>query len=336
MKTVNAYAALSAGSQLEPFQYQLGKIGPKQIDIRVKFCGICHSDLSMLHNHWGMTSYPFVPGHEVVGVVEEIGSEVQNFKVGQKVGLGWFSGSCMRCQTCMRGDHNMCNTAEQTIVGRYGGFADLVRGNEEWVFPLPENLDHTKVAPLFCGGITVFNPIVQNNILPIHKVGVIAIGGLGHMAIKFLKAWGCEVFAFTSNVEKEQEIKQMGAHHVLNSRDPEILKKLENSLDLVLNTANVTLDWGLYINMLKPRGVFHTVGVPLEPISAQAFALISKQRSISGTPLGSPALVEDMLNFSLRHNIYPTVEYFKMNRVNEALQHLESGKARYRIILDND
>ena len=330
---VNAYAAQEAGGKLEPFSYELDQLGGEQVDIKVHYCGMCHSDLSMLNNEWGMSQYPLVPGHEIVGEVIALGDEVKNLKVGDKVGLGWFSASCMHCDQCMGGSHNLCVTGEQTIVGRHGGFADHVRCHWSWATPLPEAIELDKAGPLFCGGITVFNPIVLSGVQPTDKVGVIGIGGLGHIALKFLHHWGCEVIAFSSNPSKKQQILDMGAHRVINSRDPEELAEIAGSLDFILNTANVTLDWNAYLTTLAPKGKLHTVGAVLEPMGIPAFSLIGGEKSVGGSPLGSPALTRTMLEFCVRHDIYPIVEEFPLEKVNEAITHLEEGKARYRIVL---
>lgn len=335
MTMVHAYAVSEKSKQLSPFDYTLGEIGSDQVDIKVESCGVCHSDLGMIDNEWGFSSYPMVPGHEVIGTITAMGEHVKNLKIGQRVGLGWFSGSCMHCHYCLSGDHNFCSTGEQTIVGRHGGFADLVRCNSEWAIALPDSLDAKNAGPLFCGGITVFNPIVQFDVKPTQRVGVIGIGGLGHMALQFLNKWGCEVTAFSSTAGKEAEAKRMGAHYVVNSKDSKVMQTLVGRFDFILNTANANLDWPSYINALAPRGRLHTVGIVPTPIPAETFPLILGQRSISGSPLGSPATIEDMLQFCARHNIQPWTEHFAMKDVNKALEHLRAGKARYRIILDN-
>lgn len=331
--TVNCYAAMAPKGKLEAFTYELPNIGDEEVEIDVSSCGICHSDLAMIDNDWHITTYPLVPGHEAIGKITKIGSQVKGLKVGQIVGLGWFAGSCLHCAPCLQGDHNLCGEVVQSIVGHHGGFADKMRCHWLWAIPLPEGLDHKSTGPLFCGGITVFNPLVQNNVKPTDHVGVIGIGGLGHMAIQFLNKWGCEVTAFTSTEAKAQEAKKLGAHHVVNSRDESELKKIEGSLDFILNTADADLNWAAYLNVLKPKGVFHTVGVMPNPISVGPFDLISGQKSLSGTPLGSPATIAKMLEFCVRHNIKPQAEYFPMSDVNKALDHLRSGKARYRVIL---
>lgn len=334
MTTVNAYAVFEQGGALKPFQYELGALGDDQVDIKVTSCGICHSDLSMLDNDWGMTNYPLVPGHEVVGTVSAVGAAVKHIKVGQTVGLGWFSGSCMHCGTCMSGYHNMCNQAEATIIGRHGGFADVVRCKEEWAVALPDGVDIAAAGPLFCGGITVFNPLVEFDVKPTDRVAVIGIGGLGHLALQFLNKWGCEVTAFSSSSSKEAQLKALGAHHVVNSRDPEALAPLAGKFDFILNTTNVNLEWGAYLDTLAANGRFHTVGAVPDPIPAPAFSLIMRQRSVSGSPLGSPATLQKMLEFCARHDIKAMVERFPMAKVNEAMEHLKAGKARYRIVLD--
>lgn len=333
---VNAYAVLEPNGKLEKYSYELGAIGSEQVDIKVAYCGICHSDLSMMNNDWGMTNYPLVPGHEIIGEVVGIGDAVKTVKVGDKVGLGWFSASCMSCHECMDGSHHLCVHNEATIVGRHGGFADYVRGHWSWAIPLPDGIDMSKAGPLLCGGITVFNPIILSGVKPTDVVGVIGIGGLGHMAIKFLKHWGCEVIAFSSNPKKKQEILNMGASKVINSTSPEELESITGKLNFILNTTNIGLDWNSYLATLAPKGKLHTVGAVLEPMPISAFSLIMGEKSVGGSPVGSPALTKTMLDFCVRHNIYPTVEEFPMSKVNEALEHLEQGKARFRIVLKNE
>ncbi|WP_339751796.1 NAD(P)-dependent alcohol dehydrogenase [uncultured Winogradskyella sp.] len=333
MIKVNAYAANSAASKLEKYSYHLTSIGNEEVDIKVNYCGLCHSDLSMINNEWGLSQYPLVPGHEIVGEVMALGSEVKGLKVGDKVGMGWYSQSCMQCNQCMDGKQHLCGTAEGTIVGRHGGFADVVRGHWSWTTLLPEGVDMAKAGPLFCGGITVFNPIVLSGVQPTDKVGVIGIGGLGHLALKFLKAWGCEVTAFTSNKSKTEALKKMGAHNVVDSTDSKDLERIAGSLNFILNTTNVKLDWNAYLTTLAPQGKLHTVGAVLEPMEIPAFSLIGGEKSVGGSPLGSIALTRKMLEFCVRHDIYPTVEEFKMENINEAIKHLEDGKARFRVVL---
>lgn len=332
---VNGYAAQQEKAALTSYTYELGKIGAEQVDIKVEYCGLCHSDLSMINNDWGMSQYPFIPGHEVIGEVIATGDAVKKVKIGDKVGLGWTSGSCMSCSECMEGDHHLCAESEGTIIGRNGGFADKVRGHWSWTIPLPDDIDMGKAGPLLCGGITVFNPIILAGVKPTDKVGVIGIGGLGHMALKFLKHWGCEVIAFSSSPEKKDDILKMGASKVVNSKSEEELAGIAGQLNFILNTTNVTLDWNAYLTALAPKGKFHNVGAVLEPMAIPAFSLIVGEKSVGGSPIGSPALTKTMLEFCVRHNIYPDVEEFPMRKINEALEHLESGKARFRVVMKN-
>jgi uncharacterized zinc-type alcohol dehydrogenase-like protein len=290
----------------------------------------------MIDNEWGMSVYPLIAGHEVVGKVVAVGDQVKNVTVGQTVGVGWYSASCMSCRQCLGGDHNLCATAEGTIIHRHGGFATQVRAHWAWTTPLPAGLDPAKAGPLFCGGITVFNPIVQFGIKPTDRVGVIGIGGLGHMALKFLRAWGCEVVAFTSSDSKRDEALQLGAHSVVNSRNTAEMEKLAGSFNFILSTVNATLDWQTLVGALAPKGRLHTVGAVAEPVSLGVFPLLIGQRSFSGSPLGSPVTTATMLDFAVRHNIAPTTEFFPMSKINDAFDHLKSGKARYRIVLEND
>lgn len=332
MLEVNAYAALSAKEELQEFQYSLSELEPDQVDISVEYCGICHSDLSMLNNDWRMTQYPFVPGHEIVGKVLSVGSQVNHLKEGQTVGVGWVASSCLSCDQCVGGDHNLCSSSQGTIVGRYGGFADKVRVQGMWAFPLPDDLDLESAGPLFCGGITVFNPILQHNISPLDRVGVVGIGGLGHMALLFLKAWGCEVTAFSTSPEKEEEARKLGAHHFVSTHDKDALKGIRGSLDMVLDTVNVPLDWNAYLSTLKPKGVLHIVGAAPE-VQARIGSLMGKQRSISSSPTGSPGSIRKMLDFAARHNIRPMIESYDMKDVNQAMDRLRNGKPKFRVVL---
>jgi uncharacterized zinc-type alcohol dehydrogenase-like protein len=333
---IKAMAATAAKGPLAVTEIDLGAMRDDQVEVAVKYCGVCHSDLSMLNNDWGMSQYPFVPGHEIVGAVTAVGGHVKHLKVGQMVGVGWFSGSCNTCGHCVGGDHNLCRSAEGVIVGRPGGFATHVRANATWAVPLPAGLDVASAGPLFCGGITVFNPIVQFGVLPTHKVGVVGIGGLGHLALQFLNKWGCEVTAFTSSESKAAEARKLGAHKTVTSTDDKAVAAIAGTLDFILVTVNVTLNWGAYFGALAPKGRLHVVGAVGEPIPAVAFQLLSSQLSLSGSPLGSPATTAKMLEFCGRHGIRPVTEMFKLSDANKAMAHLHSGKARYRIVLEND
>ncbi|WGL15467.1 NAD(P)-dependent alcohol dehydrogenase [Microbulbifer bruguierae] len=331
---INAYAADAAGAELKPFRYDPGELKPGQVEISVEFCGLCHSDLSVVNNEWGMSAYPLVPGHEVVGRITDLGDGVTHLQKDQRVGLGWHAGFCGHCGECDNGHHNLCAQAQPTIIGHHGGFADKVRASASSVVPIPEGLDPKVVGPLFCAGITVYNPLVQFSIKPNSRAAVIGIGGLGHLALQFLNAWGCDVTAFTSSDNKRDEALALGAHHTLNSRDPEALKAAASRFDLIISTVNVKLDWNAYLATLKPRGRLHFVGATTAPLDLNVFNLLMSQRQVSGSPVGSPATIADMLEFAARHQIAPLVEHFPMSRINDAFARLESGEARYRIVLE--
>jgi len=334
MTLIKAYAAAEAGAKLTPFEYEVGDIGPHDVEIDITACGVCHSDLSMINNDWRGSQYPLVPGHEIVGTISAVGSHVKNLKAGQTVGVGWNSESCMHCSPCLTGSQQRCKTLTTTIAGR-GGFADKIRVQDIWAVPLPEGMDAVSAGPLFCGGITVFAPMMDYGLKPTDRVGIIGIGGLGHLALQFARAWGCEVTAFTTSMDKEAELKELGAHSAINSRDSDALKPLRGHFDMIISTVNVTLPWAKYMAALAPEGKLITVGAVSEPMGIPAFSMIAGGKSVGGSDTGSPAMVAKMLEFCTRHDIKPMVEYFPMSDVNKAVAHLESGKARYRVVLKN-
>jgi uncharacterized zinc-type alcohol dehydrogenase-like protein len=313
----------------------LGPLGAEDVEVAVEHCGLCHSDLSVLNNDWGVSQFPAILGHEVVGRVSAVGPNAKGIQVGQRVGVGWFSASCMHCRQCMSGSQHLCPQAQVTIIGHRGGFASHIRVHWAWTIPLPDGLNCPDAGPLLCGGITVFNPLMRYA-KPTDRVGIIGIGGLGHMAVKFAAAYGCDVTAFTSSASKFDEARSFGAKHVVSSKNSAAIKRLGGGFDLLISTVNVKLDWDALIGTLAPNGRLHVVGAVLEPIPVAAFSLILQQRSISGSPTGSPVAIETMLEFASRHNVAPQTEHFPMSKINEAFARLQSGKARYRIVLDAD
>jgi alcohol/geraniol dehydrogenase (NADP+) len=330
-----AWVARGAKQPLVLESIDLGPLGSEDVEVAVETCGLCHSDVSVLNNEWGISQFPAVLGHEVIGRVTALGPSTKGLNVGQRVGVGWYSGSCMHCRQCMSGSQHLCPQAQATIVGHRGGFASHVRSHWAWTIPLPEKLNFAEAGPLLCGGITVFSPLVMYA-KPTNRVGIIGIGGLGHMGVKFAAAYGCDVTAFTSSESKFDEAKGFGAHHVVSSRDSAALKQLAGSFDLLISTVNVKLDWDAMLASLAPNGRLHVVGAVLEPIPVPAFSLIAQQRTVSGSPTGSPTAIETMLDFASRHNVAPQNEHFPMSKINEAFTRLESGNARYRIVLEAD
>ena len=330
---INAYAAFESKGKLKPYQFDPGELSDHELEIEVQYCGICHSDLSMIDSEWMATPYPIVAGHEVVGIVSKLGDKVHGFKLGDSVGLGWHSAYCESCNYCQQGDHNLCYTPSPTIIGRHGGFADIVRASATSVVKLPKGMDAATAGPLFCGGITVYTPLVEFDIKATDKVAVIGIGGLGHLALQFLNAWGCEVTAFTSTDSKSEQALAMGAHHTIDSTDSEALKAASNRFDLIISTVNVNLDWTAYLGTLTRRGRLHFVGLVMEPLDIKVNSLMSKQLSVSSSPVGSPKAMREMLNFANLHDIKPVTENYPFSKINQAIDHLRSGKARYRVVL---
>ena len=329
--SITVWQAREAGGPLERAERPMLEPSADELVLEVLHCGLCHSDLSMLDNQWGMSSYPLVPGHEVVGRVVGVGDGVDPSAIGQLRGLGWISGSCSHCPQCLGGTGNLCASLEATIVGRQGGFASHVTAHQDWAIPLPEGMDPAAAGPLFCGGITVFAPLIDEVVSPTAHVAVIGIGGLGHMALQFGRAWGCEVTAITTNLSKAEEAKRFGAHQV---QALESLPDLAGRFDLVINTVNHALDWSAVMASLAPRGRLHQLGAVLDPIQIGAFDLIMARRSITGSPTSSPASLLKMVDFCVRHDIRPQVERLPMDRINEAIDRLRRGDVRYRFVLD--
>jgi uncharacterized zinc-type alcohol dehydrogenase-like protein len=330
---VKAYAAMSKGSELELFEYEPEDLKSNQVNIHVESCGICHSDISAIDGSWGISKYPMVAGHEVIGEIIGVGSDVSLHKIGDRVGLGWHSGYCHNCEHCDAGDHNFCSTTKKTVFSQHGGFAEQVIADEVSVIAIPNKLNHQDAGPLLCGGITVFTPMVEFNINKNHKVGIIGIGGLGHLALKFYKALGCHVTAFTNSEDKDDLLNELGADEIISSTDKSKIKPLGAKFDLIISTVNVKLDWNLFLSIIKPRGRLHFVGAVLAPIETSVFSLMSGRKSISGSPVGSPVNIKKMLDFCSEHKISPIVEYFKFGQINDALTKVRNNKVRFRAVL---
>ncbi len=334
---INCHAIMAENQPLEKFQYEARELGDFDVEVAITHCGICYSDVHMIDNDLGMTVFPFVPGHEIVGNITDLGSNVTTLKKTDRVGIGWQAKSCNSCEWCLRGEENLCVEVFQsgTWSNPHGGFAESIIVDSRFAFPIPEKLESENVGPLMCGGITVYAPLVNYNVKPSMKVGVIGIGGLGHLALQFARAFGCEVTAFSSSPAKEEEARSFGAHHFVISNDTDQIQKIARSLDMILCTIHGDLDWNTYLITLRPNGKLCFVGVPAEAISIQAPSLIFGQLSVCGSLIGSPPTIREMLEFAARHDIKAKIDVMPMSEVNQAIAKLKDNKARYRIVLRN-
>ena len=335
MSEIHGLAVHAAGAHLLPYKFDPGELQANEVEIKISHCGVCHSDIHLIDNDWGFSKYPFIPGHEIVGTVVSVGASVRDRKPGERVGVGWQADSCGICEWCRQGDEHLCALAQPTCVGRNGGFADRIRVNSRFAIPVPEALESESVAPLLCGGITVYSPLRNHGVRPFSRVGVIGIGGLGHIGIQFAKAFGAEVTAFSTSKDKEGEAKLLGAHQFVNTRDTGALKKVAGSFDFLLSTVGADQDWQGYVNALRPKGVMCVVGAPPSPIQVQAFSLIGQQKGISGSPTGSPRDLHEMLDVAARHGVKAITERFAMSKANDAVAKVKKNQIRYRAVLTN-
>jgi alcohol/geraniol dehydrogenase (NADP+) len=335
MSTIHGYATHAAGAELLHYKYEPGDLQPNEVEIEISHCGVCHSDVHLMNNDWGNTQFPFIPGHEIVGTISMMGSHVKDRSVGQRVAVGWQADSCGTCEWCLHGEENLCANSVPTCVHRNGGFADKVRVNARFAIPVPENLESENVAPLMCGGITVYNPIRSSGVFPGSRVAVIGIGGLGHLALQFAHVFGAEVTAISTSPDKEQETRSLGADHFANTRDNVAMKNLAGSFDLILSTITQEQDWGTMLAALRPHGTLWFLGALSSPISAPVFPLIMGQRSIAGSPVGSPSMLQEMLTVAARHGVKAVTELFPMAKVNDAVAKLKKNQIRYRAVLGN-
>ncbi|MBS0615994.1 MAG: NAD(P)-dependent alcohol dehydrogenase [Verrucomicrobia bacterium] len=330
--TIHAWAAYGPKEPLKPFEYPLPPLGSHDVEIAISHCGICYSDLHLIDDDWGISRFPLVPGHEIIGTLTRKGPDVKNLRIGQKVGLGWQSDACADCEWCMKGEETLCSSKVRTCVDRHGGFADKMVVSSHFVQAIPDKMDAAIAAPLLCAGITVYTPFKTYGIQAPMSVAVIGIGGLGHLALQFAKAFGCEVTAISSSASKAAEARRLGADHFLSH---DSLAEAKSRFDFVLSSAHADLDWSAILQTLRPKGRLCFVGLPKSPLQFPARLLVSGSRTVCGSGTGSRALLQEMLQFSLRHDIRPQVELFSMQDVNKAIQRLRSNQARYRLVLTN-
>lgn len=336
MTHVNAWAAFGAGEPLKQFTYELADPGEEEVEVEVTHCGVCHTDLVFIDNEWGMTPYPFVPGHEIVGRITRLGSVAasKGLSIGQTVGIGWNKESCLHCNQCFSGDSHLCDSAQGTIMHGHGGFGSHLKTHWHWAIPVPSDVAAEDAGPLFCAGITVFSPLLEYNIRPTDRVGVFGIGGLGHLALQFSKAWGADTVAFSSSNAKQQEIEAFGASAMVSSTDPLAWAEWQGKFDLIVITSFSNIDMDQVLGLLAPKGRVHVVGLIGGALSTQVPSLLMKAKQLSSSPVGSRAAIGEMLRFAGRHGIKAKTEHFPMSRVNDAVAHLRSGKANYRVVLD--
>jgi uncharacterized zinc-type alcohol dehydrogenase-like protein len=332
--SISAFAALAAKQALVPYEYEPAPLSRLEVEIDVRCCGICHSDLHLIDNDWSVSSYPLVPGHEIVGTVVQAGPDASH-AVGARVGVGWQRGACFECEQCLAGRENLCPRQQATCVGNMGGFARRVRIDGRFAFPLPPSLDAAAAAPLLCGGATVFAPLRRWGVKAGMQVGVIGIGGLGHLALRFLQAMRVETTAFTSSPDKREEALRLGATHAASSTHAGELRGQAGRFDFLLCTVPARLDWIAYLQALKPNGTLCLVGAPPGLMQFPAAQLLTGQRAICGSDIGSPAAIREMLVFAAEHGIGAQIEKAPMADVNVALQRVRDNKARYRMVLEN-
>jgi len=330
---IRGQAAHAAKQPLQPFSYEPGELGAHDVEIRIHYCGICHSDIHLIDNDWGWSTYPFIPGHEIIGAVTEAGKAVTHLKAGQRVGVGWQAGSCRVCEWCISGEENLCPQSEATCLGRQGGFAEAIRLGSRFVFPIPDALDSQSAAPLLCAGITVYTPLRDWGVAPSRKVGVVGIGGLGHLAIRFAAAFGCEVTAFSTSADKQEEAGRLGAHHFVLSSDGDQMAKAANSLDFIIATPYTGADWVGYVNALRPKGTLCIVGASPGVLNVPPILLLLQHKKICGSIIGNRSAIQEMLAFAARHGIGATTELMPLSQVNAAIDKARAGKARYRVVL---
>jgi len=343
MNTVKAYGTESSDADLKEMAIERRNINPDDVKIDILYCGVCHSDIHAARNDWGNAKYPLVPGHEIIGKVLEVGDEVSNYKVGDLVGVGCMVDSCQECQPC---ENNLEQFCEKGMVGTYngknkhtgkqtfGGYSTSVVVREEFVLKVPTNLDTEAIAPLLCAGITTYSPLNHWNIKKGDKVGVVGLGGLGHMGIKFAHAMGAETIMITTSPDKAKDAKRLGADDVIISKNEDEIKKHKNSFDFILNTVPVKHDINPYLNLLKIDATMCMVGAiePLEPMHGGS--LIMGRKRVAGSLIGGIKETQEMLDFCGEHNIVSDVEMINMNEINTAFDRVTNNDVKYRFVID--
>jgi uncharacterized zinc-type alcohol dehydrogenase-like protein len=344
MFATKGYAAQAATEPLKPFSFERRDPTPDDVQIDILFCGVCHSDLHTARNEWGgTTTYPCVPGHEIVGRVTKVGSAAKNFKIGDTVAVGCMVDSCGICANCKADLEQFCDKGcvftynskdEHTGGTTYGGYSKSIVVDQKFVLGLPDKLDPASSAPLLCAGITTYSPLRHWKVGKGQKVGVVGLGGLGHMALKFANAFGAEVVLFTTSPGKTADAKRLGADEVVISKNEEEMKKHAKSFDFVIDTVSAKHDLGPYLDLLKRDGVLVMVGVPPEPVPVNVFNLVMPRRQMAGSLIGGIAETQEMLDFCAKHGITCDVEMIPMSKINEAYERMLKSDVKYRFVID--
>ena len=339
---VRAYAAPAEGAALEPTEIERRDVGAEDVLIRIEFAGICHSDIHTVRGDWGPKPYPLVPGHEIVGIVEEVGSAVTRHAVGDRVGVGCYVNSCGECATCLAGDEQFCrvapvetySTVDRDGTVTQGGYSTHVVVTEHFVLSVPEGLDPAAATPLLCAGITTYSPLKRWGAGPGTRVAVVGLGGLGHMGVKIAHALGADVTVLSQSLKKQEDAQRLGADHFHATDDPATFEQLAESFDLVLNTVSAKIDANAYLGLLKVDGAMVNVGAPSEPLEVNVFSLITGRRSFAGSQIGGIAETQEMLDFCAEHGLVCDIEVVRADQVNDAYERVLASDVRYRFVID--
>ena len=343
LNPTKAYAAQSATIPLAPYEIKRRLVGPNDVSIKIAYCGVCHSDLHQVRNEWGGTNYPIVPGHEIVGEVIEVGAQVNRFKVGDRVGVGCLVDSCRECDPCKHGLEQFCtNGTTGTYNGKdkvsggftYGGYSSQVVVNQDFVLSVPSHLPLEAVAPLLCAGITTYSPLRHWKIAKGHKVAVVGLGGLGHMAVQFAASFGAEVTMLSTNPSKAADAKLLGAQHFALTNSPDQMQEIQNKFDFILNTVSAPHDYNALLGLLAINGVMICVGVPPSAMEIRGFSLLRNRRSIAGSSIGGIKETQEMLDYCGQHNITSQIELIAIKDINKAYERMVKGDVKYRFVID--
>ena len=343
MIPVKGYAAKGPKTPLTPFTFE--RRDPRELDVAIdiKFCGICHSDIHQARDEWGGSIFPMVPGHEIAGIVTQVGSKVTKYKVGDHVGVGCMVDSCRHCSPCESGLEQYCQAG---MTGTYnsmerdgkaatqGGYSDKIVVNENYVLKIPSNLPLDAAAPLLCAGVTLYSPLMHWKAGPGKKVAILGLGGLGHMGVKIAHALGAEVTVLSHSMKKMEDAKRLGADHFFATSDPETFTKLAGTFDLIINTVSAEIDWNQYLGLVKLDGTMVVVGVPEKPTPVHSFSLIGGRKSLAGSGIGGIKETQDMLDFCSKHNITCDIELISADKINEAYERVLKSDVRYRFVID--